>query len=62
MICYRDMTFCPFEDCESFPICDRALTEKVSEGAKKWWATFNQPGGPPIAQFITKPECYEGEQ
>lgn len=55
MICFRDMTFCPFWiDCKDGKTCDRALTGKIYEAADKWW------GGPeaPIMQFVEKPECF----
>jgi hypothetical protein len=57
MICYRDMTFCPFwEECRKGKTCPRALTEKVREEAKKWWA--GNAGDAPIMQYTTKPSCY----
>ena len=51
MICYKDMTFCPFhKDCETGKVCDRALTDKVQADADAF--------GLPIAQFIERPECH----
>jgi len=51
MICYRDMTFCPFwVQCTEALKCHRALTKKVAVAATKL--------GLPIAQFTEKPECF----
>lgn len=55
MMCYRDMTFCAFnEECKDGPTCPRALTKKVRDDAEKWW------GGPgaPIAMFMNYPGCF----
>lgn len=52
MICYRDMTFCPFfRDCNKANECHRPLTEEVKLDA--------QAKGLPIAQFSAKPSCHE---
>lgn len=52
MICYRDMTFCPYhEDCAEAKNCSRPLTEDVRERADRI--------GLPIAQFQVKPGCWE---
>lgn len=57
MICYKDMTFCPFwRDCADAADCHRPLTDEVRAAAAKWW-----PGGnAPIAQFVEKPSCHKG--
>ena len=55
MLCFRDMTFCPFwRDCADGSACDRALTPKVFDQADRWW------GGPeaPICEFVERPDCY----
>ena len=58
MICYRDMTFCPFwEQCANGVGCHSALTPKVKEGARKWWEAVSD--SPPIAQYTDKPNCFE---
>lgn len=55
MMCYKDMTFCPYHDtCQSGPTCYRALTDKVREGAEKWWGGDDYP----IALFSSPPTCY----
>jgi hypothetical protein len=55
MMCYRDMTFCPFwEDCANADECPRPLTPEVQKGAVAWWGDPN----PPIAMFVYKPECH----
>ena len=53
MICYRDMTFCPYyKDCNAQKICERPLTEKVKADAEKWMKNA------PIAYFTDRPECW----
>ena len=57
MMCYKDMTFCPFhEECAEKP-CPRALTEEVIKDAEKWWGKEN----PPICMYAKKPECFRGD-
>ena len=57
MICYKDMTFCNFEDCQNFSQnkCHRAFTKELQEDADMWWG---KPGAP-IAFFMGKPDCFE---
>lgn len=50
MICYKDMTFCPFYSSCDTP-CYRSLTPKVVEDAEKF--------GLPTAQFMGPPDCYK---
>ena len=51
MICYKDMTFCPYwEDCKEKD-CPRALTPDVCERANDI--------GLPICEFANKPDCWE---
>ena len=62
MMCYRDMTFCPFhEGCAKADTCPRALTNEVWAAAKRWWANEDDPEGEgaPIAQFSEKPDCHK---
>lgn len=57
LICFRDMTFCPFnKDCAGAKDCGRALTAEVEAAAKRWWADIS--GEPPIAVFASKPSCH----
>ena len=57
MICYKDMTFCPFfKDC-GVEGCDRCLTDEVREMADKWWGKGKDEA--PISQFVSKPDCWE---
>lgn len=58
MICYKDMTFCPFANCKHFgdtkedpDNCFRSLTKRIRREAKK--------NNLPICQFTEKPGCYE---
>jgi len=54
MMCYKDMTFCPYhEDCSTGEDCDRALTPKVIESAEKWMKNA------PICQYADKPKCFK---
>lgn len=50
MLCYRDMTFCKFNDCLDFPKCHRALTDQVREVAEADCL--------PICVFVDYPGCY----
>jgi len=37
MICYKDMTFCHGDGCQTFAKCPVALTHNVQVAARKWW-------------------------
>ncbi len=51
MLCFRDMTFCPYYcDCEKGSVCMRALTPSVEADAK----TF----GLDVCRFLERPECF----
>jgi len=55
MMCYRDMTYCPFWlECADGDICERALTDEVKQAARFWF-----PDHPDIAYFIDRPSCFE---
>jgi len=60
MMCYRDITFCSFNNCRKWGECRRALTEAQQKMAEAWWM---RGGGDkrdtPIAKYINKPSCYE---
>lgn len=59
MICFRDMTFCPFwQDCDKAANCHRPLTDHVVERAKVWWGSDDAP----IARFSEKPDCHVQKQ
>jgi ribosome-associated protein YbcJ (S4-like RNA binding protein) len=52
MMCYRDMTFCPYwKSCKDGKNCPRALTAEVEESANKT--------GLLIDQWCEKPECFK---
>lgn len=52
MLCYRDMTFCPFwRECEDGNDCGRAWTSDVQEKARA--------AGLPSCQFSSRPECFK---
>ena len=57
MICYRDMTFCGFKDCQRFKECANALTDKVKQEADKWWGENTSQA--PISLYAEKPSCFE---
>ncbi len=55
MICYRDMTFCPFyHDCMNAHSCSMPLTPEVQKAAVKWWGSEDAP----ICVFSQKPDCH----
>jgi hypothetical protein len=59
MICYKDMTFCPFHTtCKHSKTCPRALTDKVQAAAEEWWGSASAP----IAQFAEKPKCWGAKE
>ena len=65
MICYRDMTFCCFEDRKNFNFgkdCDRSFTKEVKESAEKWWKTFKSSDPVPVAFYVEKPDCFETKE
>lgn len=52
MLCYRDMSFCPFyQTCLAHTKCGRALTPEVKAKAESH--------GLPICQYQHKPPCYD---
>lgn len=58
MLCYRDMTYCPFyKDCKSGDVCERALNNSVKKNADKWWG---KPGAP-ICRYAERPECFKSK-
>ena len=56
MICYRDKTWC-LKACDG---CPDALTDKVRADAEKWWESFKQGPGAPIAYM--KKKCRNPEK
>lgn len=54
-MCFRDKTFCNFEDCAKFLTCKRGFTEKVRQDSIKWWGNENAP----VCFYADKPECFE---
>ncbi len=56
MICYKDMTFCPFHETCADP-CSRALTDEVRAAAERWWGKPEAP----IAVFTDIPKCHDGK-
>jgi hypothetical protein len=64
MMCFRDMTFCPFwRDCADASRCHRPLTYDVVMAAERWWRQARGDEMPPpmpvlIAQFAERPDCH----
>ena len=55
MMCYKDMTFCPFHaDCAKAATCHRPLTDEVRAAAAAWWPE----GDAPICVFTEPPDCH----
>lgn len=51
MLCYRDMTFCPYwKTCKDGMNCFRKADKKLATKAKEF--------GLPLCLWATKPECY----
>ncbi len=53
MICYKDITWCPFGDCKSSKKCESFLSRKVEVAASKQEL--------PIAIFTERPPCHEDD-
>lgn len=51
MLCYKGMTFCPYNGCRKFRICERALLNDIKNRARV--------SNLFIAKYIDKPECYK---
>ena len=56
MITYKDKTWCTFSECKNSKECERFLTDKDKEEAKKWWGNKEEA---PIMVYLDKPNCYE---
>lgn len=54
MICFKDKTFCDYNNCKNFIGCDRAFTSKEREGSIKWWGSDEAP----VAFFYPEPACF----
>jgi len=55
MMCYRDMTFCPYhENCRKGHNCPRAYTGQVKRGAHRWMGE-----NAPVCMYSAEPECYQ---
>lgn len=57
MMCYRDKTFCKYNECLNWDNCDRALTDEVQAGADKWWGEKDAP----VCLFAEHPECFKSK-
>lgn len=56
MICYRDMTFCRYDDCEHFASneCGRAFNAQAKAGARAWMGD-----DAPVCFYSERPDCFE---
>ncbi len=54
-MCYKDKTFCKFNECAKWSNCHRSLTPKITSDAIKWWGSKDAL----ISIFTNKPDCYE---
>jgi hypothetical protein len=59
MMCYRDQTFCKFDDCEKWDGCPKAYTDTVKKAAGDWW---ERGGGKrdeaPVCLWVDMPGCH----
>lgn len=56
MLCYRDMTFCPYwQDCAQADDCPRPLTDEVRRKAESFKLPIMQFGGKPGCHIPNKP-------
>lgn len=58
MICYKDMTFCPFYTrCKEGLGCARAFTPTIKHRAETFGKEQGFKDGFPVSQFIDPPKC-----
>lgn len=63
MICYKDTTFCNFDECKNWTICPRAFTSEKEVAAGNWWkAGGGDPKDAPVCFYCDKPMCFEEKQ
>lgn len=63
MICFHDVTFCPFhKECAKGASCKYALTDTVLEEADAWFASWSKNPDleeqAPIMQYSGTPVCF----
>ena len=59
MLCYKDRTFCEFENCYKFDRCDHAFTPEVSKAANEWWKqSGGAEGQAPIMIYVGNISCF----
>ena len=59
MMCYKDTTFCSFDNCEKFGTCRRAYTSEVKRAAEAWWVRGGgKPEDTPVCCFADMPGCH----
>ena len=62
MFCYKDKTFCKFDDCKTWKKCNRAFTKTEQKAAQKWWGKWGKTSGAPVCFFVDKPECFDEKE
>ena len=59
MMCYKDKTFCKFEDCKKWSGCSAAYTEQVAVAVGNWWkARGGKPEDAPVCFYSDMPGCH----
>lgn len=63
MMCWKDRTFCNFDDCDEWNTCNRAFTNEKQVAAGEWW---KRGGGKaedaPVCFYADKPQCYKEQK
>jgi len=59
MMCYKDKTFCKFEDCKKWNGCSKAYTEQIAVAAGNWWkAGGGKSEDAPVCFYSNVPGCH----
>ena len=62
MMCYKDKTFCTFEDCEKWDGCSKAYTNEIAAAAVDWWKVGGgKPEDAPVCFYADMPGCHSKE-
>lgn len=59
MMCYKDKTFCKFDDCQKWNGCSRAYTNEIEISAGNWWKSGGgDPKDAPVCFYADMPLCH----
>jgi hypothetical protein len=59
MMCWKDRTFCKFDDCGKWGDCERAFTEDKKKAAEKWWISGGgKAEDTPVCCYVDMPGCH----